>query len=464
MPRGDLHQFFEPSGVAVIGARRGPGFGYGIPIILKRLGWGDRIRLVNPAGGELHGLPVYERISDVPDPVDLAIVIVPAPVVPQSLEEIGVRGIRHVIVESAGFAEVDDEGRALQEKAIEVAHREGIRVIGPNCVGVINTSNRFTTADILEEALTPGSTAIIAQSGAFGNILMDMLYEYKLYVSKVVTLGNRIDVNECDLLRYLKDDEHTEVIMAYLEGVSDGRLFKETLQEVTPEKPVLILKSGRTEKGRAATESHTGSLSGEDMLYDAVFAQTGAIRANTLEELVEMTRVFATQPSPGGNRLGVLTVSGSLGVLAADAAIEQGLALPPPSSSTVGKLRREAPGWMNIKNPLDIGPFEGYEMALSAMMEDDSFDMILAIAVLPFAVYKRIESGGFAGETYFGSIASIRESAPEKPLAVCAVGHSDFVYQMREISGPGVPVFISPEPAVRALAALHDYKFRRPSG
>ncbi|RJP28629.1 MAG: hypothetical protein C4536_12050 [Actinobacteria bacterium] len=457
MQTADLHQFFAPAGVAIVGARRSPGFGYGIPIVLQRLGWGDRLRLVNPAGGELHGLPVYERIADVPDPVDLAVVIVPAASVPAVLEEIAARGIRHVIIESAGFAEVDAEGRALQERAGSIAAERGIRVIGPNCVGVINTANRFTSADILEEALTPGSTAIIAQSGVFGNILMDMLYEYKLYVSKVVTLGNRMDVNEIDLLEYLKGDEKTKVIMAYLEGVSDGRLFKETLQGVTREKPVLVLKSGCTEKGRAATESHTGSLSGEDALYDAVFTQAGAIRAGNLEELVEMTRVFATQPPPAGNRLGVLTVSGSLGVLATDAAVNHGLALPPAASATVEKLRREAPDWMNIKNPLDIGPFQAYEMALAAMMEDPHFDMVLAITVLPFAIYKRIPSRELAGKSYFGDIASMRKSAPGKPLVVCAVGHSEFVFQMREVAGPDVPVFISPEPAVRALAALHDY-------
>jgi acyl-CoA synthetase (NDP forming) len=457
MPTSDLCQFFEPRSVAIVGARHNPGFGYGIPILLQRLGWGDRLRLVNPSGGELHGLPVYSRIAEVPDPVDLAIVIVPAAAVPRVLDEIGVRGIRHVIIESAGFSEAGEEGRALQEKARDIARQHGIRVIGPNCVGVINTANRFTTVDILVEALTPGSTAIVAQSGVFGNILMDMLFEFKLFISKVVTLGNRMDVNECDMLDYLRVDEKTKVIMAYLEGVSDGGLFKETLKKVVAEKPVLILKSGCTEEGRAATESHTGSLSGSDAIYNAVCAQTGAIRADNLEELVELTRVFSTQPPPAGNRLGVLTVSGSLGVLATDEAVKNGLMLPAPSNATMDRLRREAPDWMNVKNPLDIGPFERYEMALAAMMEDPNFDMVLAITVLPFAIYRRIKSQGPAGKAYFGDIASIHRSMLKKPLIICAVGHSEFVFQMREVSGPDVPVFISPEPAVKALATLYSY-------
>ncbi|MCJ7653383.1 MAG: CoA-binding protein, partial [Actinobacteria bacterium] len=162
MQRDDLSPFFEPKGVALVGARHSAGFGYGIPIVLKRLGWADRLYLVNPAGGELHGLKVYERIADVPDPVDLAVVIVPAKAVPGVIDEIGARGIRYVIVESAGFAEIGDAGRVLQDEALGVARKHGIRVIGPNCVGVVNAANRFTTVEVIDEALEPGSTAIIA--------------------------------------------------------------------------------------------------------------------------------------------------------------------------------------------------------------------------------------------------------------------------------------------------------------
>ncbi|HEY5531403.1 MAG TPA: CoA-binding protein, partial [Candidatus Anoxymicrobiaceae bacterium] len=183
----DLRAFFEPKGVALVGARRNLGFGYGIPIILKERGWADRIYLVNPSVDEIHGLPVYHSVSDVPDPVDLAVVLTPAPVVPKMLDEIGRRGIRCAIVESAGFAEVGESGESLQAEAEEIARRHGMRVIGPNCVGLINTANGFSTVEVIEEAFRPGPTSIIAQSGVFGNCLLDLLHEYGLFVSKAVT-------------------------------------------------------------------------------------------------------------------------------------------------------------------------------------------------------------------------------------------------------------------------------------
>ncbi|MCG2818205.1 MAG: CoA-binding protein [Actinomycetia bacterium] len=424
---------------------------------MKHLGWGNRLRLVNPSGGTLHGLPLYKRVADIPGRVDLAVIIVPARAVPEVLTEVAARGIRHAIIESAGFAEVGEKGLKLQDRSRRVAQKHGIRVIGPNCVGVVNTANRFTTVEILDEALAPGPTSIIAQSGVFGTIMLDMLYQYRLHISKAVTLGNRMDVNECDALAFLKSDTNTRVIMMYLEGAADGVRLRDTLAEVTRDKPVLVLKSGRTEAGRSATASHTGSLSGENKIYDAVFAQTGTVRASTLEELVEMARVFSTQTRPPGNRLGIVTSSGSLGVMATDTAISSGLSLPSLSRHTVGRVREGAPGWMNVRNPLDVGPSGQYGEALAALLEDPGVDMVLAITVVPFVVFKEIGRQGLPGTSYFGDIASIQELAPRKPLVVCAVGNNDFVSQMREASGPEVPVFISPEPAVRALAALYRY-------
>lgn len=457
MSPSDLLPFFEPEGVAIVGARRNLGFGYGIPPLLISHGWAEKIRLVNPAGGELHGLPVYRNLAEVPDPVDLAVVLVPAAAVPGVLDEIGRRGILNAVVESAGFAEIGEAGRALQDEGARIAREHGIRVIGPNCVGVVNTTNRFSTVEIIEEAFTPGSTSIIAQSGVFGNVLLDMLHEHGLFVSKAVTLGDRMDVNECDILEYLAEDDATGVIMMYLEGAADGQRLKETLEGVARAKPVLILKSGRTGAGRAATASHTGSLSGEDGLYDAVFAQTGAIRAATLEDLVEMARVFSSQPAPEGNRLGIITSSGSLGVMATDTAVKHGLVLPQLSDATVRKVGKDAPAWMNIKNPLDVGPSTHFPIGLKALLEDPDIDMVLAVTIIPFAVFRELKQMGLEGKAWFGDIAKLKENAPEKPLAVCAVGHRDFVAHMSETSGPDVPVYVSPEPTARALAALYHY-------
>src|SRR5512143_1967092 len=319
-----LKTFVEPRRVVLVGARRSFGFGYGIPLFLQKQGWGNRLYLVNPAGGELHGQTVYKRVQDVPSPVDLAIVIVPAEAVPGAMEEIGERGVRNVIVETAGFAETGERGMALQEGVKAIAMRYGMRVIGPNCVGVVNAENRFSSIEVIDEALTLGPISIIAQSGVFGNILLDHLPQCDLSISKAVTLGNRVDVDESDLLDYFESDPKTRVIMVYLEGTANGRRLMGSLARVTKKKPVLILKSRRTEAGKRATASHTGSLSGEDRLYRAAFSQTGAIRAESLSQLVDLARVFTTQPLARGNRLGIITTSGSLGALSADVAASSG--------------------------------------------------------------------------------------------------------------------------------------------
>ncbi|MBW1709008.1 MAG: CoA-binding protein, partial [Deltaproteobacteria bacterium] len=365
-----LKTFFEPQGIVVVGARSTPGFGFGLPLTLLDNGFGDRTHLVNPRGGELHGLPVYKSVAEVPDPVDLAVVIVPAQAVPEVLVQIGERGIVHVIIQSAGFAEIGPQGKVLQNEAKKVVKKYGLKVIGPNCVGVVNTDNRFTTSEVVPEALKPGSLAVIAQSGVFGHNLLDRFNEKGLFISKTVTLGNRMDVNESEVLDYLHKDSATRVISMYLEGAADGRLLTQTLKRVSQDKPVLVLKSGRTAIGRAATASHTGSLSGKDALYEGMFAQTGVTRAKDLGELVGFAQVFSTQPLPRGNRFAIVTGSGSMGALAADAATDAGLVLPTLSESTKAKVKDGAPPWMNVNNPLDVGPSQQFPQALSALMED----------------------------------------------------------------------------------------------
>ncbi|RJP34083.1 MAG: hypothetical protein C4536_03425 [Actinobacteria bacterium] len=457
----DLCPFFTPEGIVIVGARRSPGFGFILPIALQRQGWGDRLFLVNPAGGELHGLPLYERIADVPGAPDMAVVIVPATVVPQALREIGERGIKHVIIESAGFTEIGERGRALQEEAKSMASRYGIRVIGPNCVGVINTSNRLSTVEVVDEALNPGPVAVIAQSGVFGNILLDGLHQKGLYISKAVTLGNRMDVNECEILTYLHQDPETSLIMMYLEGAADGRLLRGTLDRVTRDKPVLVLKSGRTGSGRQATASHTGSMSGEDELYEAAFRQSGVIRADSLDDLVDMARVFSTQPLPSGKRLGITTSSGSLGALATDAAVKAGLELPPLDPASVERVRSIAPQWMNVRNPLDVGPSGQFLPAMTALLEDPNIDMVLSIAVMPFAVFREFKQRGISVKDWLGSAPELRDLAPHKPVILCSIGDRGFIQDLDEAVGPEVPVLTSPESAARALAALYRYKVMR---
>jgi acetyltransferase len=458
---GSLQNFFEPQGVVVVGARRSFGFGYGIPLFLQKQGWGNRLALVNSAGGQLHGQNVYRRVRDVPSPIDLAIVIVPAEVVPGVMEEIGERGIKSVIIETAGFAELGETGMALQERVKAIAMRYRMRVIGPNCVGVVNTGNRFCSVELMEESLTPGPLSIIAQSGVFGNILLDHLPQYGLFISKAVTLGNRLDVDESDVLDYLDRDPMTQVIMMYLEGAANGRRLMQSLAHVAQKKPVLILKSGRTEAGKRATASHTGSMSGEDHIYRAAFAQAGAIRAESLSQLIDLARVFTTQPLLKGNRLGVITTSGSLGALATDVAVSSGLTVPPLSSSTLRQAREISPDWMNVKNPLDIGPSGVYSKLLPMLLADPGIDMVLAIMVIPYVAVRHFKSAGMTPRDWFGDIASIRERYPDKPLLGVVVGHPTYVDDMTSLCGRSIPVFTSPEPAAQALAAFWSYSKAR---
>jgi acetyltransferase len=456
-----LHQFFEPKGIVIVGARRSFGFGYGIPLFLQKQGWGNRLYLVNPVGGELHGQKVYKRVQDVHGSLDLAIVIVPAEAVPDVMEEIGERGIKHTIIETAGFAETGESGRALQEKVKGIAAQYGMRVIGPNCVGVINTENGFASVELIKEALTPGPVSIIAQSGVFGNILLDHLPQYGLFISKAVTLGNRIDVDESEVLDYLNHDRLTRVIMIYLEGVANGPRFMKSLAEVTRHKPVVILKSGRTQPGKQATVSHTGSLSGQDHIYEAVFAQTGAIRAKSFTQLIDLARVFSTQPFAKGNRLGIITTSGSLGALATDVAVSSGLAVPPLSPFTVNQARKISPDWMNVRNPLDLGPSQNFHRLLPILLADSGIDMVLAIMVIPYAAVRSLKSIGVAVRDIYGDIASIRKQHPEKPMVGVVIGHPGFVEDISSLCGPSIPIFNSPEPAAQALATLWRYSKTR---
>jgi acetyltransferase len=456
-----LQSFFEPRGVVVVGARRSFGFGYGIPLFLQKQGWGDRLYLVNSAGGELHGQNVYKRVQDVPSFIDLAIVIVPAEAVPGVMEEIGERGIKSVIIETAGFAEIGEKGMVLQERVKAIVMQYRMRVIGPNCVGVVNTENKFCSIELMDESLTPGPLSIIAQSGVFGNILLDHLPQYGLFISKAVTLGNRMDVDESDVLDYLDRDPMTRVIMIYLEGSANGRRFMQSLAQVTPKKPVLILKSGRTEAGKRATASHTGSLSGEDNIYRAAFAQGGAIRAESLSQLVDLARVFTTQPLPKGNRLGIITTSGSLGALATDVAVSNGLVVPPLSPSMVRQVREISPDWMNVKNPLDIGPSGIYGKLLPMLLADPGIDMVLSIMVIPYVAVRHFKSAGMTVKDWFGDIASIRKQYPDKPLLSVVVGHPAYVEDVSSLGGKSIPVFTSPEQATQTLATLWSYSKAR---
>jgi acyl-CoA synthetase (NDP forming) len=452
-----LDQFFKPRSVALIGATNTPGFGHGIPLFWQKNGWLDRAYLVNPKGGQIHGIEVYRSIPELPEEIDLAVVIVPAPAVREVLIDLGKKGIRAVIIESAGFAETGPEGKERQEELAELAKGMGIRLIGPNCVGVVNTGNRFATIEIMDPSMEPGSVAIMAQSGVFGNILLDHLPTAGLKISKVATLGNKIDLDEADFLDYFAADPGTRVILIYMEGTNDGPRFLQALRRTCRIKPVVILKSGRTPYGREATLSHTASLSGEDRVFDAAFRQAGAIRAMNLQEMVEIARVLIAQPPMRGRNIGILTTSGSLGAMTADIVYQEGMRLPPWQPDTIEKIKARAPGWMNVKNPLDIGPSGIFRPACEAVFADPNPDGFILIPVIPYAAIEIYMRLGVKARDMLGDWPAYRETIKDKPVVAIHLGYREWIEQIKDLCGEAVATVSSPEAAVRALSALYQF-------
>ena len=450
-----LDRFFQPKSLALIGATRSPGFGYGIPLFWKKYGWLEKACLVNPRGGQLHGQKVYRSISALPDGIDLAVVIVPAAGVREVLMELGRKGIQAVIIESAGFAETGAEGKQRQEELKEIARDYGIRLLGPNCVGVVNTANQFATIEIMDHSMEPGPVSIIAQSGVFGNILLDHLPEVGLKISKVATMGNKVDLDEADFLEYFVEDPQTRVIVIYEEGVKDGRRFLEALRQTCRKKPVVILKSGRTPFGQQATLSHTASLSGEDRIYDAAFLQAGALRASNLSEMIELTRVLSVQPPMKGKKVGILTTSGSLGAMTADALYRDGLELAAWNQTTIQTIREAAPDWVNVRNPLDIGPSGIFPTALQAIFSDRNPDGFILIPVIPYAAIEVWLRLGLNAKALLGNWPDLSEKTRGRPVVAVLLGCQEWMKQVRELCGEAIATVNTPEAAARALSSLY---------
>ena len=457
--------FFKPGTVAVVGASKKAKFGSGIPKMLIQNGYRDRLYLVNPREKEINGMPVYGRLADIPVPIDLVIVLVPAPQVHGVIADCLNLHVPAVVLESAGFGETGDDGARMENDIRQLLKGEKTRVIGPNCLGLINTHERFATTEVDFDLLRPGNIGVIAQSGAFGNILADWAPTQDLALSKLVTIGNRLDVDETDCLTYFADDDKTDVIVLYLEGVKDGPRFYETVREVSRRKPILAYKGGRSAAGRKAIASHTGSLAGEDDLYEGLFRQAGVIRAASFQELFDMARVFSREPFMAGSRVCVVTGSGSLGVMTADACTASGLQLPDLVPETVSSLREIAPAWMNVKNPLDVGPSGIFAAAAKAALADPRIDGMISVPVLPEMVMRnRTEAGMDVIRTMYGDPEEFRRIAPGKPVVIFSVGGAFWLEAIHQTYGPTLSVVSSPEIAARSLAALYRYGLFRADG
>jgi acyl-CoA synthetase (NDP forming) len=383
----DLSDFFEPRGIAIIGSFR-EGF-FGGHVVVKSLlkaGYSGRIYPINPAYTDTHGLTVYPSITAVQEKIDLAIIMINAQGVPSIISNCGDNGVWAVILVSDGFAERNKEGARLQNEIVALARQRGIRIIGPNTAGIVNTSNGLNPCpyDAGYYKLRQGSVAICSQTG-MTNPQAFPYPDLHLGISKICDFGNKCDVNECDVLEYLERDPGTNVISMYLEGVSDGQRFLNTSRRVTSKKPVLVLKSGKTAEGARASASHTGAIAVDDRLFDAVCRQAGIIRLESFEEVFEIPKIFASQPLPEGNRLGIITYTGAIGVLAVDEGARYGLAPANLTPETTNLLNEIFQGLGTA--PVDIGPMSVvvkdlaavYPQILGAVISDENVDALLNV-------------------------------------------------------------------------------------
>lgn len=456
----DLTPLFSPRRVLLVGASEQSLFSAGIARFLLKHGYGDRLVMVNAKGREVYGRPTHTTIADaaVDGPFDLAIVVIPAAGVGRAIGELGAIGCRLAIIESAGFAEIGGEGVARQAELQRVAAECGVRLMGPNCVGVVDTATGFASTEVLEDCLAPGGTALIAQSGVFGSILLDAMVTLGLRLSKAITLGNRVDLNEADFLEFLADDPNTRVVAMYLEGVADGPRFLRAVRACSAKKPVLVLKSGRTPDGVKAVGSHTASLAGDDAVFSGALRQAGGIRVDTLEQLTDAALAFAHCPPPTGTRVAMITTSGSQGILATDTMHDLGLRLAELSPQTLERMRALTPDWVPIGNPLDLGPSGVYAQGVTALLADPNVDALIIMIAVPWAAIRPAFDRGLDASYLLGDLDALREAARRKPVLVSHLGYPRFTKLVAEAVGDFLPIYPTSERATWALGTLSRFR------
>jgi acyl-CoA synthetase (NDP forming) len=455
---GAVSRFFEPSSIAIIGSfREGYFGGYVIVRSLLQAGYKGAVYPINPGYKEVHGLRVYSSLREIPGKAGLAIIMVNARSVSEILRECSQQGIRAVIVVSDGFAERDEEGDRLQKEVVALAKRHGLRILGPNTAGVVNTANGLNPCPY--EAgyyrLRKGTTAICAQTG----MINPQAFPYpdlRFGVSKICDFGNKCDVDECDMLEYLEKDAATEVISIYLESIRDGNRFLSVAKRVAAQKPVLVLKSGRTDEGAKASVSHTGSLAVDDRLFDAACRQAGVLRLERFKDIFEMPKIFASQPLPVGNRVGFVTVTGGIAVTAIDECAKQGLAAAKLGAGAADALESLFPGLG--KNPVDVGPmmaavpnaFDLYPKIFQTILQDENVDALFSVL---WANPKANVIPRFV-ETYEDLKVRFK-----KPVVTWIYGPD--AQAMAELGDKleqtAFPVFSTSEKCIRALGLLYRY-------
>ena len=443
----NLHSLFNPDSIAVVGASRsGHKLGHVILSNLVSAGYRGKLMPVNPAGGEILGLPASPSIADLPQPPDLGIIVLPREQVLTAMEELADAHVSAISVITAGFRETGRDGFELEMEMADLARRRNVTLLGPNSLGLVNTANGLN-ATIAQAKPSKGSIAFFSQSGALCSAILDWADGEGIGFSKFVSLGNKAGVSEADVLESLGDDPETSVIIGYLESVDDGRKFLTKARAVTEKKPVIMIKAGTTQAGARATSSHTGSVAGNLVASTAAFKQAGIIQVETLESLFDLARAFAEQPLPTGPNLTVVTNSGGPGILAADACEDADLHLSRPSMETLDTLTKALPPFAAIYNPIDIigdAPADRYRVTLEAVAKDETTNAILVL-LTPTA----------SAEIKETAQAVIDVAAEcDKPVFASFMGDARIGPGRDMLLAAGIPCYGYPEPAIRAISAM----------
>src|SRR5688572_22728811 len=452
-----LDSIFSPKSIAVVGASRRKGkIGYEILHNLVVNDYQGTIHPVNPNATSVHGIRAYPSVQDIPDPVDLAIITVPADRVIEVAEECGAKGVKGLVVISAGFREVGGAGVDREARLVALCQRYDMTLVGPNCMGVINTH-----PDVRMDATfapTPplhGGISLVTQSGALGIAILDHAKSLGVGFAKFCSLGNKAQVSLNDLIESWRVDPDTKIILAYIENFGNPSNFVRIARQTTKEKPVIAVKSGRSEAGSHAAASHTGSLGGSDLAAEAVFAQTGVLRAASIEELFDLAMAFSLQPLPAGNRVAVVSDAGGPAIMCVDELIAQGLRLAEFGPATQAFMQSWAPPEASLRNPIDLTPqgsLDDYRRALEAVLADEGVDAAIAIYVPP----------GRAEEMEFARAGWQTAKDHRKPVLCNFLGRAEDSPGFVELVGHGVPSYLFPESAARSLGAMYRYaQYRR---
>ena len=449
---GNLEALFAPKSIAVIGASNRQGsVGRAVFTNILLNEYTGTVYPVNPKDRSISGVRSYPSIGDLPESVDVAVVVVPATVVPAVTEECGKKGVKGLIIISAGFKEVGQDGAALERQVASLAQKYSMRMVGPNCLGTINTDPEVRlNASFASQMPLEGSIAFASQSGALGEAVIDYATGEGIGFSKFISVGNKADVNENDILEYLREDPKTKVILLYIEDIVDGRKFVDTVSKVTEEKPIIAVKAGVSPEGAKAASSHTGALAGSDEAYNAILKQSGVLRVESIIDLFDYARAFAKQPLPRGNRVAIITNGGGPGIMATDASVRYGMQISQFSEATKAKLRAGLPKEASVNNPVDLigdAQSDRYELALQALYDEGVDCGLVLLTPQAMVDLKKVAE----------TIASVGPRFG-KTILTSILGLTDITPAVEVLESNNIPHYTFPESAVRALAAMYEYQ------